>query len=357
MEEQKSTPPRRRGSIFWPLILIALGVFLLLDNVGVLQGDSWATIVSLWPVLLIGIGLDGIYKREGLVGATFMIGLGVIFLLANFGYLAVSVWRMVIYLWPVLLIAIGFDIAIGRRSMLGSLIGLVLILAILASSLWFFGVRVERGRGLTSETISQAIEGATQAQIDIEAGAGDLHLAGQADEDILISGSVSRQGSMRVEENASQSGGVFHYTLRSVGPSMIPGRFEGDWGWDLSITQEIPVELEVSLGAGNSDLDLSGVKLSDLNVDLGVGKATIAFSAEGSYRANIDGGIGSIVLVVPANYGVSVITSTALVSASVPADYEKREDGYYSQNYESATKKIDITLDLAIGSWSLEESH
>jgi len=355
MEEQKSTPPRRRGSLFWPLLLIALGAILLLDNVGVIRGDTWATIVSLWPVLLIVIGLDGIYKREGLVGATFLIGLGVVFLLANFGYLAVSVWRMVIYLWPVLLIAIGFDLVIGRRSMLGSLIGLVLILAILASSLWIFGVRVERGQGLAGEEISQALGGATKAQIDIAAGAGDIQLGSHDDDDMLISGKVSRQGNLRVEESSSLSGGVIQYSLRSVGPSMIPGRFNSEWGWDVAITKDIPVELEVSLGAGNADLDLTGIKISALSVDMGVGKTTITFSGEGSYLASIDGAIGSIVLQIPADVGVSIQYDTGLVGGDVPSGYQLRNDVYYSPNYETSSDRIDISLDLAIGSWSVEE--
>ncbi|UCH59300.1 MAG: hypothetical protein JSV61_13915 [Anaerolineales bacterium] len=356
MEEQNNKKPRRRGSLFWPLILIALGIFLLLDNIGVLQGNTWATVVSLWPLLLIVIGLDGIYKREGLVGATFLIGLGVIFLLANFGFLAVNVWRMVIYLWPVLLIAFGFDLVIGRRSMLASFIGLVLILGILAGSLWFFGVRVERGQGLAGETISQALNGATGAHIAIEAGAGEVLLSASESENTLISGRVSRQGTMRLEESSSQSGGVADYTLRAVGPS-IPGRFNTDWGWNLEITKEVPVDLEVSLGAGNLELDLAGVNLSDIDADLGVGMLTIQFPDAGSYNANINGAIGSIILEIPRDYGVSIQYDTALVGAEVPSDYRRRDGMYYSPNYDSALDKIDISLDLAIGSWSIEEGR
>ncbi len=357
MEDQTDKKPRRRGSLFWPLLLIAVGIFLLLDNVGVLKGDTWATIISLWPVLLIVIGLDVIYKREGLVAATFLIGMGVIFLLANFGFLAVSVWRMIIYLWPVLLIAIGFDIAIGRRSMLASLIGLTLILGILAGSLWFFGVRVDRGQRLSGDTISQSLDGATRANIDIEAGAGDVQLRATEEEQTLISGYVSRQGSMRVEESSSQSGGVAEYSLRAVGPSVITGINDSNWAWNLEITSEVPVALEVSLGAGNLDLDLIDIDLSKLNADMGVGKMTVKFPAQGSYNATINGAIGSIVLEVPRGYGVSVQYDTALVSADVPSGYQSRNGTYYSPNYDSSADQIDISLDLAIGSWSIDESR
>ena len=132
MSEQKITPHRRRSSLFGPLLLIALGIVFLLSNLRVLQGDIWETILRLWPVILIVVGLDSIYKREGLVGAIFIIGLGVVFLLANFGLLAVDVWTLLLSLWPVLLVAIGIDLVIGRRSLWASLAGLVVLLAILA---------------------------------------------------------------------------------------------------------------------------------------------------------------------------------------------------------------------------------
>ena len=93
MESNESTPKRRPG-LFGPLFLIALGVIFLLNNLGVVQGSFWNALIQLWPVLLILISLDSIYRGEGMVGAAFMMGLGVVFLLANLGLLVVDVWRV-----------------------------------------------------------------------------------------------------------------------------------------------------------------------------------------------------------------------------------------------------------------------
>jgi hypothetical protein len=106
------------------LILIAIGVIFLLSNLGIVSGDIWQNLVRFWPLLLIAIGLDSIYRGEGLVGAAFMIGVGTVFLLANLGYLALDVWSLILRLWPLLLVAIGFDIIIGRRSWIASVAGL-----------------------------------------------------------------------------------------------------------------------------------------------------------------------------------------------------------------------------------------
>jgi len=356
IENQKVVRPKRRGSLFWPMLLIALGIVFLLDNVGVLSGDTWGSMLRYWPVLFIVGGLDGIYRREGLVGSTFIIGLGVIFLLANLGYLAVSVWRMVIYLWPVLLIAIGFDIMIGRRSMVASLIGLTLILAILAGSLWLFGVRVDRGQGLAGEGVYQALGSASSARIVIEPGAGDLHIEAADQAGALVEGSVFRPGGMEVTEESSQSDGKTTYTLRSVGSTaFIPTSFDEKWSWDIGLTTEIPLDLRVAIGAGRVTLDLANLKLSDLRVEMGVGATTITLPEEGSYKASIDGAIGQMTLVVPKGVGVRVQSDTAIVGVSVPSSFIKRDGVYYSPNYNSAAYKVDIQWDLAIGALSITQ--
>ena len=59
-------------------------------------------------------------RRGGLVGAAILVTLGVVLLLNNLGYLGWGVWETLGHLWPLLLIAIGLDLMIGRRSILGS---------------------------------------------------------------------------------------------------------------------------------------------------------------------------------------------------------------------------------------------
>lgn len=56
----------RRGSIAVPLLLIAAGVILLLNNLGRLPWAVWDLLAKLWPVLLIALGLDILFGRSAL---------------------------------------------------------------------------------------------------------------------------------------------------------------------------------------------------------------------------------------------------------------------------------------------------
>ena len=60
-----SDPGRRsRRGLFWPLVLIGIGLVALLANYGVITGLSIASILALWPVLLILLGIDIAFARR-----------------------------------------------------------------------------------------------------------------------------------------------------------------------------------------------------------------------------------------------------------------------------------------------------
>jgi hypothetical protein len=46
-----------RHQLFWPLVLIVIGVYLLLHNLGLIREDVF------WPLVLIAIGLWLILRR------------------------------------------------------------------------------------------------------------------------------------------------------------------------------------------------------------------------------------------------------------------------------------------------------
>ena len=101
---------RHRSGIFWPLLLIIIGVVLLLNTLGTLQSNPWDLFVRYWPVLFLIGGLDNIIRGEGWVWGLISIVLGSIFLAANLGYLPWNSLNLLLRLWPLLLIAGGLDL-------------------------------------------------------------------------------------------------------------------------------------------------------------------------------------------------------------------------------------------------------
>ncbi len=73
----------RYRSLFWPVILVGVGVIWLLSNLGYVTPANLSEIWRLWPLLLIAAGLDMLLGRR-LPLASALIGLLVLGLVGAF---------------------------------------------------------------------------------------------------------------------------------------------------------------------------------------------------------------------------------------------------------------------------------
>jgi hypothetical protein len=339
-------------SLFWPLTLIILGLVFLAYNLGMLNEDVWSTLLNLWPLLLVLIGLDGLLNRNGVVGPSLMIGLGVIFLLNNFGYLVLDVWQLILSLWPVLLIAFGFDLLIGRRSWLLSLIGVMVVLAILIGAIGLIGSTAYAAAG---QEIRYPLEGVEQAEMDFSIPVGSMTMEATSETGVLLVGEVPDGGGITVQEQFSVQGGTAALKISGEGATVIMPGMASPYRWDFQVAPEVPLTLNVSQGAGAVNLDLSELVLSDLNASLGAGQIVLSLPEDQSFSGHLSGGVGQLVVVVSEGLGVRITSGTALAAFSAPEGYEQTGAVYTSPNYSTAAERVELELDLAVGSVVVKE--
>jgi hypothetical protein len=350
---------RRRGSLFFPILLIVAGAVLLLDNLGIITGSAWGTLISLWPVLFIAWGLDSIWRGEGLTGAVFLLGLGVVFLLGNFGYLQLNPWYVLFTIWPILLVAIGIDILVGRRrKWWTTLLGFILVLAIMAGALYLAGVGLPGGQVVTGDQVEFGLQGATRAEVQILPSAGTLYLDILENSDALLKGIVpASTANQKILQEFTKSGDVARLMLQSTGAGFFyPTGQQSQSTWKLELTPNVPVNLELSFGVGDSVIDLSGLQIPDFIHKMGVGIATITLPDKGIVNAKIEAGVGTITIYVPAGMAVQLKADTALVARSLPADYVKQgQNSFVSPNYDTAENKIILEVGLAVGTVTIKQ--
>jgi hypothetical protein len=288
-----------------------------------------------------------------------LIGLGIILLLNNLGILEWSVWEVILRLWPVLLIAWGLDLIIGRRSIWGSLLALVLIVALLAGALWLFGAGIGIGRVVDAEEIRQALDGATQAEVVIAPAVGTLHVEALPESASLVEGAIRLGSGERATPEFAVEGETATFTLRSEGVAFGP--FVGSWddqrGWDLRLNPDVPLQLEVSLSVGKSDVDLTGLTVSDLEMSMGIGQITVTLPDEGRFQAEIEGAIGQTIVVIPAGLAARIHVDTGLAGSQLPDEYQRHGDVYTSPGYGSADNRVDLKVSQAIGNIAIRHTR
>lgn len=344
---------RKRPSLFFPILLILGGVLLLLNNLGAGNQDFWGTVLSLWPVLLIAIGLDSIWRGEGITGAVFFIGLGIVFLLNNLGYIQMSVFEVLLTVWPVLFIAIGIDLLIARRrSIWLNLLGIILIVAILAGSLWMAGIGLSTGNVITGDQIQVDAQGASSAQISILPGAGSLLVHELVGSDDLLAGIVpySEKG-FRVKQEISSQGDKAIVKIYASGVQYYVVGGENNRTWDIGINPGIPVELSFEMGAGETNIDLTGLSiLNSIRHQMGVGQIVIVLPEKGNFTLKVDCAIGTVRIIAPKTLDIQLQADTGLVNRSLPSGFLKIADNLYtSPGFAASENQVKVEVDLAIG--------
>jgi len=293
-------------------------------------------------------------RRGSLVGPVILISLGIVFLLNNLGILPWSVrpWQAIFSLWPILLIAAGLDILLGRRSVWGSVLALLLLVAAVAGALWLFGAGI--GQAGPVEEISQALNGATRAEVIIAPAVGSVHIASLPESGNLLEGEVRPISGERVSRYFTVEDETAKLALQSEGAfAPVLGSWEGNRGWEIELTPTVPLDLEISLGVGKTEADLSGLTVTDLLVSMGIGKTTVTLPGEGSFQARIENAIGKTVVVIPEELAARVRAEVALGSIALPEGYRRQGDAYVSPDFESANHPVELEVSQAIGQISI----
>jgi hypothetical protein len=82
-------PDLKHRSVLFPIILIMVGALLLLQNVGLLPSNFWQNIWRLWPLILVLVGLEIVFRGRlsgGVIAAFLGIGVLAILVFMAFGY-------------------------------------------------------------------------------------------------------------------------------------------------------------------------------------------------------------------------------------------------------------------------------
>jgi hypothetical protein len=346
----------RPYSIFWPLLLIAAGIFLLLNALGFIQADFWGLLVRLWPLLFIAGGLDSLYRRESFVGPILFIGLGTVILLANLGYLQLVSWTVLLRLWPVLLIAFGLDILIGHRSIWSAVVGVTLGLLLVVGVFWYASTLPEVRAGVETEALVQDLQGAEEASADLNQIFGEMIIHGGAAEGNLIDGEMQlgRNQTYTTDYRVSNGRGIYSLdstTVDAYVPFLNPATSLVS---QFNLTNLIPLTLDSDLVIGVQNVDLSELMIERFDITVVIGQNTIVIGSDTKVEGNASAVIGQVLIRVPRDTALRVRLDTALTGTSYPQDYERDDDIVYSPAAGLDGAAANLEINVPLGSVRIE---
>lgn len=289
---------RRGGSLVIPFVLIVLGVLLLLDNLNVVAVD-WAT-----------------------------------------------VWK----LWPLLLIAIGLEIILGRRVSFGAVLILVIIVVIGGAALWWSLVLGTGDR--TTEHFTWPTDGVERAEVALDVGIGELELVGYDDMSDLLVADLDLAPGVKVSDEVKVSGDVARGWIVGERTFFSLSQIFGDEAtrWDVELNKGARWGLDINSDVGDVRLDMSDLNVGSLELDSGIGSVDVTMPEQGAVRARIDGGIGDIQVTIPPGAQARISVEQGIGDSNISSRFEQRGDYYQTEGYTGAESFIVLEIGLGIGS-------
>lgn len=308
------------------------------------------------------------YQRRSLFWPVVLIGVGVILLLSNLGIFPENGWAILWRFWPLALIALGVDVMIGRRSTGGAIAGGVLVLLLLGMALGavFFAEQVpflmELGRPaeLHSEHIAHPLNGAESAKVSINWPSRPGYLYALEDSTHLIEGDIDYYGQLvfRVNQENRHTDVTLDSFTQGISYGITFDDKQSDWRVGLS--PDAALDLWLDSGSGSGNFDLTRLNVTHLALDSGSGSIHLILPEDGDFSGDIDGGSGSITLILPEGVGLRVELDDGSGSFDpgerlVLVSGEKDDDGVWeTENYDKADYQIDLDINQGSGSIRIE---
>jgi hypothetical protein len=221
-------------------------------------------------------------------------------------------WPMIERYWPVLLILLGLaklsDHLLTRNNpqarssgwFSGAAIAVIVLALLVGVSMNESGA----SNPILHDTQSVDAQGAQSVTANITMPAGQLTMhSGSShllDADFTYDES---SGKPRVDYSNAGTSGRLNISQSEGGPHF--GRNRDDW--DLRFG-DVPLDMQIELGAGQGELDLRGLDLTHLRINMGTGQLNLNLTGDRKQNldADIQGGIGQATIRLPHNVGVEV---------------------------------------------------
>jgi hypothetical protein len=322
----------RSGGIFFGTLLVAVGLFALFGGL-----TSIVDVLRLWPLLIVFGGIAEMLTPRGealvkrLAAGLGSVAIGLVLLGNTLGYIRWTVWIALASLWPLLVIAIGVEL-VGRGLHLNWLRALSNVILILGLAYGVFVLQYAPGAAVfpfgsfagptATFTAARPHDGsALTGRASVKIGATGFSLAAG---DVLASVAGRAPKADTPALDAAVANGVAEVTVTEPGNRTV---FVGAGNGTLDITLDRTVawsEVRFDVGAVSGVADLSDLKVARVVMNAGASDIRLKL---GNLADNVDvqvsGGAMSLTIRVPANAACTIHATSGLSDVRVPASFRR----------------------------------
>jgi hypothetical protein len=257
--------------------------------------------------------------------------------------------------WGGLIVVVGIILLIGQLFPGFNVWGVFWPIVLILVGVWFLVGRSWNIGGadhMTAETVNVPLSDINEARIRFHHGAGRLDINPSGTPGMLLSGSFVGG----VEQRLDRSGAAARLELRSRGDAMFIGwpfgYAQNGLTWNVALTREIPLQLELETGASEIRMNLQELRVTELTVKTGASSSVITLPANaGLTRVNVHSGAASTEIYVPQGVAGRIRVQSGLAGINIDQNrFPATGGGYETPGYDSAANKAEIYVETGVAS-------
>ena len=238
-------------------------------------------------------------------------------------------------------------------------VGVLLLVLMVAIAVFAEACGTQRGGTqrvgeMQRESRSIQAENAQSVHTKLQMGAGELNLTGGADRLMEADFAYNvADWKPKVSYDVSGNAGELIVKQGSGGGVRLGGDARNEW--DIRLNDEVPTDLRVQMGAGESDLDLDSLTLTGLNLQMGAGKTTVDLTGDyaQNLNASIQGGVGEATVLLPSEVGVQAKAEGGLGTINAEG-LQKEGEAYVNDAYGKSGVTLRVDIQGGVGEINLE---
>lgn len=309
--------------ISWGLLVLFVGFILLFTNLGYIN-FNWSAVFSLWPVLIILIGIGYLLPEK--TESNYIMVFVTLGVLALFAYQGLTVPK--------------------NNDLLGRIFNDHDRNFEWDSSGSDHGTSTGASKNFKSP-YDTAIE---FAELSIEGGAISYRI-GEPTDQLFEADAASDFSNFSLKEVRSGSKADLDFRM-SDEDSKRSGEDSNDNSVIMHLNTNPIWDISLEIGAGTANFDLSAYKLEKLTIEGGVAsvKARLGMPQSAKSEVDFEGGLAEFELEIPKEAACRIIAESALSSKNFDG-FSKQSDGsYVLGNFDTAEKRYTIHIESGLSS-------
>jgi hypothetical protein len=196
-----------------------------------------------------------------------------------------------------------------------------------------------------SQTVDR--DSSESVKVNLDLGGGELKVAGGTDR---LAAADFRYGASASKPEVHYSSAAGHGSLAIKQPGNSSTLTNSTKAWDLRLNQEVPLEIEVHLGAGEARLNLGSLSLRRVDVEMGAGELDLDLrgTPTKSYDARVQGGAGEATIHLPSTVGVDAQVTGGIGEISA-SGFRKDGSRYMNDSLGKSPVTIHLNVEGGVG--------